>query len=251
MVPTPLRLLVLLLCLWPVACAGPTGRGTDGAPLVVGSDLDNPPFAYLDAEGRPAGRDVEMTVELARHLGRELVWERLPFEQLLDAVAAGQVDAVVATLGRTPERATRVAFTQPYYATSIVALVRRGDGEPELLEALAGRRVTAGVGTTSERAARLASVPLLLAGPSPKGTSAVERLLAGEVDAAVMDAPDAYEFEAAHPGRLRVLAEPLEVEDYCIAVRPDDLGLRASLDRALDELSVAGVLEELDQRHGL
>ena len=45
-------------------------------PIVVGSDLDNAPFAYMDKEGKAAGRDVDMMVAIAHMLDRELVWKR-------------------------------------------------------------------------------------------------------------------------------------------------------------------------------
>ena len=37
-------------------------------PIVVGSDLDNAPFAYLDKDGNAAGRDVDMMIAIAHML---------------------------------------------------------------------------------------------------------------------------------------------------------------------------------------
>ncbi|TAJ09182.1 MAG: transporter substrate-binding domain-containing protein, partial [Planctomycetota bacterium] len=56
--------LVLGLMLALVGCrATPV---TPQPPIVVASDLDNPPFAFVDSRGEPAGRDIEMMNELAR-----------------------------------------------------------------------------------------------------------------------------------------------------------------------------------------
>ena len=51
--------------------------------LVVASDLDNPPFSFVNESGDPAGRDVWMMELLAQEIGRELKSRKMPFEQLL------------------------------------------------------------------------------------------------------------------------------------------------------------------------
>lgn len=241
----PILLLALLAC-----------RSVDEAPgskpaLRVASDLDNPPFAHLDSAGRPLGRDVTMMEELARQLGRRIEWERMPFDELLDAAEAGEVDVVCATLGVTPERAQRVEFTTPYFRTAIAAVARVGEGEPVSLADLAGRRVAASRGTTSERAlaSRLAkSVPVL---DAKSGLTTAQRLLGGEVDAALLDGPSADQLVAQHPGALRRLPEDVDREDYALVVPPGQGALRDRLDAALETLLVSGFLERLDRTHGL
>lgn len=232
------------------SCAShPPADGAAATPLVVGCDFTNAPFAWRDGARPPEGRDVEMTRALCARLGRPLVWEQRPFDQLLGGVERGQLDAAVATLGITPERAERVAFTDPYFETDVLALVRAGDGEPRTLADLHGRPVAAGVGTTSERAVRLRVPGAVLAVPSDKDGSSVALLLAGAIDAAIMDGPDARDAARDDP-RLTWIAEPLAAERYAIAVRPDAPELVAALNAALAELREEGVLAELDERYG-
>ncbi len=251
----PLRLLAPLLALL-IACACsalPDSVRTEDAPPLwrVASDLDNPPFAFVDEAGTPQGRDVDMTRELARALGVSLVWDRMPFDALLDALEAGEVDAVVATLGATPARAERVLLSTPYYVTSLRVLVRRGEGEPQSLRGLAGKRVAAGVGTTSEQALRARLPDAVEAEPSAKGTSSLERLLTGDVAALVMDGPDALDFARERPEEVEVLAEALAEERYVIAVRPGAESWLARIDAELDTLRGRGWLDDLDRRFGL
>jgi len=248
------RFAPLLALFLACACSAlPDSVQADSPPPLwrVASDLDNPPFAFVDEAGVPQGRDVDMTRELARALDVSLVWDRMPFDELLDALEAGEVDAVVATLGATPERAERVLLSTPYYLTSLRVLVRRGDGEPQDLRALAGKRVAAGVGTTSEAALRERLPEAVEAEPSAKGASSLERLLTGEVDALVMDGPDALDFARERPGEVVVLPEALAEERYVIAVRPGAEAWLARLDAELDALLGRGWLDELDRRFGL
>jgi glutamine transport system substrate-binding protein len=220
-------------------------------PIVVGSDLDNAPFAYMDKEGKAAGRDVDMMVAIAHMLDRELVWKRVEFDQLLSSAEAGKVDVVCATLGVTPERGQRVDFSRPYFRTELVVLVREDPAAPTSLYELKGRRVAAAPGTTSQRA-----VTLLL--PESEGVFApdaertsVERLQAGEVDAIVMDAPAAEAALAAQPGTLRRIPGLFTPEDYALALPKSQGALRAQIDNCLRTLQNGGMLAKWNGKYGL
>ncbi|MEZ5977853.1 MAG: ABC transporter substrate-binding protein [Planctomycetota bacterium] len=239
----------LVLLLLPLGACASTELDDDL--LVVASDLDNPPFASVDGEGRPQGRDVEMTALLAERMGVRVEWRRMPFERLIDAVAEGEVDAAVATLGTTPERAERVLFTKPYYETEIVVVVSTRPGAPRRLSALEGGTLVGGVGTTSERAIRLVYGDDAFVPGTKDGASAAELVLDGSVDGAVMDAPNARALVEQVGPTLRILDEPLAMEHYSIAVRPNAPHLREELDRALAELDADKVLDRLDREFGL
>lgn len=229
------------------ACASaPSGC----VPLLVASDLDNRPFAWLQPDGAPAGRDVEMMEDLARRLGRPLVWMRMPFDQLLPAAREGRVDVVCATLGVTPEREETVDFSVPYFRTQLAVVVADGPTAPTSLANLSGRRVGAGLGTTSERALRQALPQALPVLENKAGLPALERLLSGAVDALVMDGPAADTLVAAAPGRLHRLQETLGPEHYALVLPPGS-ALRVSLDRALLAHERDGTAARLDAAHGL
>mgnify|MGYP002630947354 CR=1 FL=1 len=217
----------------------------------VGADLANPPFAWVEEDGEVRGRDVEMAQALAKDMGVELVWVRMDFDRLLDSLAAGEIDSVIATLGSTPERATRVLLSMPYYSTSLRALVRVGEKEPKSLDELAGRPVSAGLGTTSELALRARLPQAIVAKPSEKGTTSIERLLAGEVDALVMDGPDALDYAREQPEELAVLQTALAQENYVVAIRPDAQDWLLRINSALARMHAAGKLKELDRKFGL
>lgn len=244
-----LRALLTLPLALLAACASVPNVRTEV--VVVASDLDNMPFAGVDAAGQPIGRDVEMMDEIARMSGVTLEWRRMPFAELMPAVERGDVDAVCATLGITPERMRRMAFTRPYYRTSIAVVVRTGGGEPTTLAGLRGRRVTGGAGTTSERAIRERLTGSTLVTTDDKGASAIERLLAGDVDGAVMDGPAADALVAEHPGVLVRLDQDLDRELYGIAIDPRRDDLLRAWNHVLFELECDDWLEELDARHGV
>jgi len=269
------------------ASVEPGAKDAGARTLVVASDLGNAPFAWVAGEeqgagtrgewalprvgegriaadgplavdrgARALGRDVEMTEQLAAFLAEErgadvaLVWRRTAFDELLPALEAGDADLVVATLGWTPERAERVALSQPYFQTSIEAVVRTGEGEPRTVGDLAGRKVSAGLGTTSEFAVRAQAPGAVLRGSNDKGATGITGLLVGDLDALVMDGPDARDLVAAYPDTVRLLDAPLAREDYVIAVAPDRADeLLPLVERFLAERTDA--LRTLDARFGL
>jgi ABC-type amino acid transport substrate-binding protein len=240
--PSALALLVLSLLVG--ACASTP-------PLVVASDLDNEPFAWVDEDGRPVGRDVEMMAVVGRMLDRPVVWRRMAFDELLPAVERGEVDVACATLGITPERALHVAFSRPYFTTALSVVVRAGEDEPASLADLEGRRVGAGKGTTSERAVRR-SLPEAVGVFDPEdGLTSLELLVLGDVDALVMDAPAADALVAATGGSLAVLPEPLGDERYALALPPDRETLRARIDECLRTLALGGSFDRWNARFGL
>lgn len=218
--------------------------------LVVGSDIENRPFAFMDENGRPAGRDVEMMQAIAEQLGATLEWRRMPFPELLDGVARGDVDVVCATMGHTPERARRVAFSRPYFSTRISVLARRGVREPRTTEDLRGRPVYAGRGTTSERAVRSRL-------PGSQGifeiegdVSPLELLRRRRIDAAVMDGPVAERL-AVENDDVVVLDAPLDEEHYCLVFALQSDSLRERIDEILSALDDEGRLREWNREHGL
>ena len=217
-------------------------------PLVVVSDLDNMPFAGVDDDGTPIGRDVEMMEAIARHMGRPIEWKRQAFETLLPSVQAGLVDVACATLGVTPERRTKVAFSAPYFETVITVVVRVGEGEPRSWADMDGRRIAAGIGTTSERAVLRVLPRAVHVFENKQDLSSAERLLVGDVDGVAMDGPTADATIAESAGSLTQLDVPLTSERYALAVRPDDAELLEAIEAGLAATRRSGELGELDQR---
>ena len=220
-------------------------------PIVVGSDLDNAPFAYLDKNGQAAGRDVDMMVAIAHMLDRELVWKRLDFDQLLPAAEGGKVDVVCATIGVTPERSQRVDFTRPYFRTELVVLVREEPAAPQRLYDLKGRKVAAAPGTTSQRAVSQLLSESVGVFDTPADKSSVDRLLGGEVDAIVMDGPAAEAAMAANAGKLRRIPGLFTPEDYALVLPKDRDALRTQIDDCLRTLDNGGTLARWNGAYGL
>lgn len=215
-------------------------------PLVVASDLSNRPFAFVEGD-TPSGFEPELIALLGAELGRPIQWRRMEFSQLIEAVEKGDVDLACATMGVTPERAGRVAFTVPYYRTEI-AVVVLSNSRLRTITDLAGQDVGAARGTTSERALRVHAPAANAVLERKEGVTFSALLTSGALHAAAMDGPDAQRMVAAEPTRFRRLGS-LSSEEYSIVVsrqRPELLG---RLNRALAAVQADGRVVALLERH--
>ncbi|MHB0877017.1 MAG: substrate-binding periplasmic protein [Anaerolineae bacterium] len=137
-----------------VACGRPdtsladvTRRGY----LVVGMDASFPPFESIAAGGDPEGLDVDLARLLAARMGLGVEFRNISFDGLYDALAAGQVDAIISALPYDGLRTQAVRYSAGYFDDGLV-VVGTAAGVPPSAEALAG---TIAVEMGSEAAALL------------------------------------------------------------------------------------------------
>lgn len=214
---------------------GACSLSSPAPPLVAASNFLHPPFSSRDATGVAVGLEVELLTEAARRLGRDVSWVERPFGELLSSVVGGEVDVAASTIGITEERARLVSFSAPYFETTIVVLVRIGDGEPKTLDALAERRVATERATTAvpAAAARIPAAERVLERSGEK--SWAQMLSAGSIDAIVLDRSHAETFMADAGTRFHIIDEPLRVERFAFALRKGQRVLRAALDAVIHE----------------
>ena len=125
------------------AGAGETSSAEDsGNVLRVGMECAYPPFNWTQmtsevADGITAepiygtdtyayGYDVAVAQMLARELGMDLEIHKVEWSSIGTSLDAGVYDAVIAGMGRTPEREMAYAFTEPYYYRHNCIVVKKG-----------------------------------------------------------------------------------------------------------------------------
>ena len=83
--------------------------------IKVGTSADYAPFEYIDNSGNKTGFDIDLMTEIARQMGVKLEWVDMPFDSLIAGVQGGKIDAAIASMNYTDERAKKVTFTDQYY----------------------------------------------------------------------------------------------------------------------------------------
>ncbi len=127
----------------------------------VGMECDYPPFNWTQVNadensvpidggmGYAGGYDVEIAKRIAEALDRELVVVKIEWDGLIPALNSGMIDAVIAGMSPTAERKVTVDFTDAYYNSDLVVVVR-ADGDfanAQTLADFAGAKITAQLNT--------------------------------------------------------------------------------------------------------
>ncbi|MBL8830871.1 MAG: transporter substrate-binding domain-containing protein [Rhodospirillales bacterium] len=90
--------------------------------IVVGVDLTNAPWGFLDAQQQPAGFDPAYAQMLADKLGVKLKIERVTSPGRIPFLQSGRVDVILSTLSITAERAKQVWFSTPYAPNPLILI---------------------------------------------------------------------------------------------------------------------------------
>ena len=175
--------LVLLLGAFPVSAAEKS--------YVNGIDANYPPFAYIDEKsGQPAGFDVDSLNWIAKKMGFTVTHKPIAWDGIITALQVKQIDMVGSGMSITEKRRKMVDFSNPYWTVSRVFLVKK---DSALTPAdILGKKIKLGVqrGTSEadaiqqEQKAKNYPFELRFYESAPL---AVEDLLNGRIDAALMD----------------------------------------------------------------
>lgn len=215
--------------------------------LRVGMSGEQPPLTMTTRDGELLGLDVALARVLARSMGVEARFVRMPFGRLLDALEAGEIEMVMSGMTITPARSQRAIFVGPYY-TSGKALLTRSERlaavrEPAELDA-PELRLAVLAGSTSEAFARRA-LPRATRVSVPGLDDAIHGVVAGEVDALLADRETCHFAVLRHPGAgLRTSGATFTVEPMGIAVPPGDERLAGMIEAYLEALEERGVLQK-------
>ena len=91
--------------------------------LVVGTKA-SPPFAMVDERtGEWSGISIDLWERIALELGYQTEFRDMPLEELLDGVAAGELDLAVAALTVTADREREADFSHPYFQSHLAIAV--------------------------------------------------------------------------------------------------------------------------------
>ena len=85
--------------------------------LVVGTAVDMPPLNMTTKEGQIIGVEADLAALFASGMSVKLTLKPIPFNDLLPALEAGQIDMVLSGMTITGQRNMKVAFVGPYISS--------------------------------------------------------------------------------------------------------------------------------------
>jgi ABC-type amino acid transport substrate-binding protein len=216
--------------------------------ITFATDASYPPFETLDGEGNFVGFDIDLAYALAERLGVKAEFEAVSYDGLIGTLVTQRDDAVISAWIIQPERGKEASFTPSYFNAGVL-LVTRTDVNVtgDAMEWAAGKTLAAEFGSGGDALARKWS--RLVVGLTPvsanDAAAAMQMVVGGEADGALVEAVTAYEFLKTNSQLKIATAIPESDAPYVIAVSAKSLVLLRELTRVLNEMEADGSLGEL------
>jgi len=153
---------------------GICNAATESREVRVGSELEFPPYAFVDESGQPAGFSVELIKAIANVMGLQIKISTGPWDKVWNALVAGQLD-VLPIVAKLPERQPLVDFSIPHTETYDAFFVRKGTPLIQNIEGAKGKEIAVMRSDAAHHAllARNFKGRLILVDTIPKGLSLI------------------------------------------------------------------------------
>ena len=226
------------------ATASADAAATDGT-IVFATNPEFPPFEYITTEGvigEYDGIDMAIAKEIGERAGMEVEMQSMEFDSLLVALQNGQIDATIAGMTVTEERAKTVDFSTPYYTATQVMIVKE-DSDITKATDMEGKNIAVVQGYTGETVVDELGYEYTA---FKKGTECVLDLINGKSDVVVIDSATAQKYVSDNEG-LKVVedADAFGDEEYAIAVSKDNPELLSQINGVIEKLLEDGTISEI------
>ena len=248
-------LLLLLLCLGLLLFhSGCSDSGDDSLRRVksagkisFGMSSDYPPFTFYNNKGELDGFDVDVAREIAKRMGLQLNLVVREWSGIIDGLLDGSYDAILGSMAITEDREKIVAFSSPYYHSSVQVMIRKGAPFKNLKD-LKGKIVGLEAGSNYVEDARALGITDIRLFES--GAKAFLELSKGKLDAVIAD--QIVGLNAIKLGKYEIefLGGPLRRERVGIAFRKEDKTLVKEVNNILEKMQKDGFLRQLSAKMG-
>ncbi|MGE7916488.1 transporter substrate-binding domain-containing protein [Lysinibacillus xylanilyticus] len=143
---------------------GDAGADKDGGgEFRIGMEAGYAPFNWTqqdDANGAvkiadnaeyAGGYDVQMAKKIAEGLGKKLVIVKMEWDGLVPALQSNKIDAIVAGMSPTDERKKTIDFTENYYTSDFVMVIKKGSKyeKAKSIQDFSGAKITSQLNTSN------------------------------------------------------------------------------------------------------
>jgi len=206
------------------------------------------PFSFQDPKTRAVvGFEVDMCQKIADSLKVPMELKLIAVEARIPELIAGRVDLVAANLGWSPERAQQIDYSFQHFVSPQKVLARQADAELKSPADLAGQRVSAVRGSSSEQGARknIPNVdPLTFKDPSGAFLALQQRKVQGFVASELMLVKLQQQASDSNVP-VKILEPALFVEPWGLGVRRGDTAFLNHVNQVLGQMETSGDAQKL------
>lgn len=225
--------------------------------LTIGSDLTYPPYYFLK-NGEPAGFGPQVMRALASHLNLEPKFEDTRFAQLIVGLKSHHFDVVASALYITPKRAQQVDYVPVFQTGDSLVAPKDGSFQPREPADLCGKKISVIKGASVIPKLQKTADKVCKNGKGidirefPTAPGATQALLAGAVDAQIVDAAVAPIVVDKAGAQLAITTDRLLYPvPVGLGVAKDDDALKKALEGALQEMKDSGEYQQLLDEYNL
>jgi glutamate/aspartate transport system substrate-binding protein len=230
-----------------VPYSGTLKKINDSGVVRIGHRENSPPFAFLDARGKPVGYALDLcevvVEEITAELGKDVrvEYRAVTPENRFDLVQSGEIDLECGSTTNNAERRKIVAFSPTMFVTGTKLLARRDSGIRSIRD-LQGKTVVLTRGTvqadTVPKLAERQKLAIKFVYGGDHGES-FQILASRKADAFANDDVQLYGMlaETKTTAQYRVVGDFLTYADYALMLRKDDPEFAQVVERAFTKLA--------------
>lgn len=214
--------------------------------ITFGIVTDQPPFSFINADGKNEGYDIDITQMMAKELGVDVAYVPITSANRIPQLMTGKVDMLICVMGVYPDRAKVVQYVAPYAAIN-AAIYGPKDGVSKI-EELSGHSIAVEKGSSMDKAVTEAAPSDATIQRFDDASSAVQALLSGQVEYLGSYSHQFGGVEKAAPGKYeQKIVLSTEYEGMAVSPQSKELGEWAG--EFWTKHKADGSLNELYQKH--
>ena len=214
-----------------------------------------PPFASPDAAGNWVGWEIEIIDAICTAAELDCVLTETAWDGIIPALISGRIDAIMASMSITEERAQVVDFSEPYYNTPTIIVGQRDIEMDATPEGLAGKVLGVQVATIHQSYAQTYFEGATELRTYQTQDEVNQDLAAGRIDATQADSLALEEFLSTEAGQCCEIKGQVAMDEAILgrgagaAVRQGDDALREAVNRGIETIIADGTYDEITARY--
>lgn len=212
--------------------------------LVVATDTAFVPFEFKQGN-QYVGFDVDLWAAIAKELKIDYTLKPMDFSGIIPGLQTRNVDLALAGITITEERKKAIDFSDGYYKSGLLVMVKANNDQIKSIDDLTGKvvAVKSGTGSVDYAKQHIKSKDLR---QFPNIDNAYMELGTNRADAVLHDTPNIlYFIHTAGKGQFKAVGESIEAQQYGIAFPKGSDELREKVNGALKTLHENGTYNTL------
>lgn len=219
--------------------------------ITIGTEGAYPPFNMVNNKGELEGFDVDIAKALCKEMKVECKFVVQDWDGLIPALQVKKIDAIVASMSKTPERLKVVDFTDKYYSNKIVFMAAKKSSLGKDLSKIKGKTLGSQRATVSARYLedKLGKTNKIKFYDSQE--LVYLDLTSGRIDGLMMDLFPALDWLKSADGKdYEIKGDAISIsDDISIAIRKSDGKLKQRFNQAIKAIVANGEYKKINDKY--